>query len=50
MQYKSLRQLLCAKHDAFALTDQKLGEVDLIKHKIQMKEYQPFRVLPCQQP
>ena len=34
---KSLQQLLCAKHDAFALTDQELGEVDLIEHKIQMK-------------
>ena len=31
---KSLQQLLCAKHDVFALTDQELGELDLIEHKI----------------
>ena len=35
---KSLQQLLCAKHDVFALTNQELGELDLIEQQ----EHQPF--------
>jgi len=41
---KSLQELLCARHDVFALTDLELGDVDIIEHKIQMQEHQPFRV------
>ena len=44
---KSLRQLLCDKHQVFALADHELGEVDLVEHKIIMKEHKPIRAPPC---
>ena len=34
----------------FALTDHELGEVDLVEHKIIMKEHQLIRAPPCQLP
>ena len=47
---KSLWQLLCDKHQVFALMDHELGEVDLVEHKITMKEHQPIRAPPRRLP
>ena len=41
-----LQQLLCDQHQVFALTDYELGEVDLVEHKIIMKEHLPMKVPP----
>ena len=43
---QNLQQLLCNKHQAFAPTDHELGEVDLVEHKITMREHQPIRAPP----
>ena len=45
-----LQQLLCDQHQVFALTDYKLGEVDLVEHKIIMKEHQPMKAPPRRLP
>ena len=47
---RSLQQLLCDKHQVFALKDHELGEVDLVEHKITMKEHQPIRAPPHRLP
>ena len=47
---ESLRQLLCDNQQVFALTDYELGEVDLVEHKLTMKEHQPIRAPPRRLP
>ena len=38
--------LLRDQHQVFTLTDYELGEVDLVEHKIVMKEHKPMKAPP----
>ena len=42
--------MLCSKHQVFALADHELGEVDVVEHKIKMKEHKPFWTPPRRLP
>ena len=46
----SLLQLLLEKHQVFALSDEELGETDLVEHQIEMSEHKPFKVFPRRLP
>ena len=46
----SLLQLLLEKHQVFALSDEELGETDLVEHQIEMSEHIPFKVFPRRLP
>ena len=42
-----LLQPLPTKHQVFALSEGELGETDLVQHKIEMKEANPFSTSHC---
>ena len=46
----TLRQLLLDRHQVFALTDEELGETDLVEHHIEMTEHKPIKVFPRRLP
>ena len=48
----TLRQLLLDRHQVFALTDEELGETDLVEHHniIEMTDHKPIRVFPRRLP
>ena len=46
----TLRQLLLDRHQVFALTDEALGETDLVEHHIEMTDHKPIKVFPCRLP
>ena len=42
----TLRQLLLDRHQVFALTDEELGETDLVEHRIEITDHKPIKVFP----
>ena len=46
----TLKQLLLDSHQVFALTDEELGETDLVEHHIEMTEHKPIKVFPRRLP
>ena len=48
----TLRQLLLDRHQVFALTEEELGETDLVEHHniIEMTDHKPIKVFPCRLP
>ena len=46
----TLRQLLLDRYQVFALTDEELGETDLVDHHIEMTDHKPIKVFPHRLP
>ena len=47
---QALLQVLCSRHQVFALSDTELGETDLVEHNIETVDNQPVRVSPRRLP
>ena len=49
-QQKKVRALIIKHHSIFAVEDNELGRTDLVKHKIRLDNYVPFKERYCRIP
>ena len=49
-QQQMLRELIIKQHEIFAVEDNELGRTDLVKHKIRLDNYVPFKERYCRIP
>ena len=49
-QQQMVRELIIKHHEIFAVDDNELGQTDLVKHKIRLDNYVPFKERYCRIP